>query len=87
MHTPLNAREGNVKVCIVGCEDDSDVFGFGLGDGVDVGFGIDGVVGGEGLAGNVHFLVDVGDVSFHVSTDSGESRALGSGLVSVLVDW
>lgn len=77
VHAALDAGEGDFVVGVVGCEDDGDVAFLEGGDGVDVGFGVDGVVGGEGFAGEVHVFVDVADVLLHVVADAWEFLALG----------
>ncbi len=77
VHTASNAGEGDFVVRVVGSEDDGDVALLEGGDGVDVGCGVDGVVGGEGVAGEVHVFVDVADVLLHVVANAREFLALG----------
>ena len=51
VHPLFYAGQGDFVMSIIGSEDDGNVAGLiGL-DGGEVGFGIDGVVGGEGVAG------------------------------------
>mmetsp|Transcript_28456 Transcript_28456/g.77060 ORF Transcript_28456/g.77060 Transcript_28456/m.77060 type:complete len:299 (+) Transcript_28456:556-1452(+) len=78
VHAPLDTFHGNIKVGVVRGEDDGDVSRLeGLGGGF-VGLGVHLIVCGKGLAGQVHVLVDVPDVSLHVGTDPGQFFAIHS---------
>lgn len=80
VHSLLDAGEGDVVVGVVGCEYDGDVAFLEGGDGVGVGGGVDGVVGGEGVACQIHVLVDISNVLLHVGAYSGEFFALDCGV-------
>ncbi len=76
VHTFVDTFEGDVEVCVVGGEDDRDITGLARCRCCDVGLGVDFCVGWEGVAGEIHVLVDFFDAAFHMFSDAGKFLAL-----------
>ncbi len=76
MHPPLNTGQCDIVVCIIGCEDNGHIPRLICLYGIEVCRGINGGVGGVGVTGEIHVLVDITNVLLHVVSYSWKFRAL-----------